>query len=86
MQYARCQCGKVERWDSGYPIFPCQGCTDCQTTLARSQSGHSPLAPHKLQRHEEKRTVDGKGVSSRIWDVCSVCGDTQEIKSTKPAS
>jgi len=84
MQYAKCKCGKRERWDSGYPIYPCQGCEDCQTTLARGPSGHLPLVPHKMQRHEEKRIIDGKEKYSRIWDGCSVCGDTEEAKPEHP--
>jgi hypothetical protein len=37
-----------------------------------------------MQRHEEKRISDGKEKYSRIWDVCSVCGDTEEVKPEQP--
>ncbi len=55
MQYSRCQCGNAERWDSGEMLHPCQGCTYCKTTLARTPEDHAPLEPHQLFQSSEKR-------------------------------
>ena len=59
MQYSRCKCGKAERWCSGYPIHPCEGCEDCGTTLSFGPENHKPLQPHKWQEIKEIRIVGG---------------------------
>lgn len=51
MRYLRCKCGKHEHWNSGVRIWDCQGCRDCNTTIAGGPDGHrSPVPPHQMAR------------------------------------
>ena len=81
MKYAKCKCGECERWDSGYPIFECQGCTKCGTTLAHGPSGHKPLKPHTWKEIVKTTKVDGKVVDEERYKVCDVCGYEERQKS-----
>lgn len=59
MRYMRCKCGKVTCWTSmGHP--ECQGCEECNTTLAESPDGHSTPAPHEWREEWaiDKQTGD----------------------------
>jgi len=73
MQYSKCKCGKAERWCSGYPIHPCEGCEDCGTTLSFGPNGHKPLQSHKWQEIKEVRVIDGVEKVERHYWNCSVC-------------
>lgn len=67
MQYARCKCGAVEHWDSGYMLHPCQGCEKCNTTISRFKTGHKELEPHKPKKQFNTNT----GEFSHY--ICAVC-------------
>lgn len=78
MKYAMCKCGELAMWHSGYPIHPCQGCEECQTTLAEYPDDHRPLQPHQWQVVEETKTVDGVVVKHVKYEHCAVCERNRE--------
>lgn len=73
MQYFKCRCGNAERWCSGYPVHPCEGCEECGTTLASGPNGHEQLQPYKWQLVEDVTRVDGVEIRRNAYYRCMVC-------------
>lgn len=48
MQYSRCKCGRITSWGS-IGSSKCDGCSDCNTTLAQHPDYHEELMPHDLK-------------------------------------
>lgn len=68
MKYYRCRCGKREHWNSGFPIYDCQGCRDCNTTIAGGPEGHrTPVPPHQMARLQVE-SDEGEAFEHRCWD------------------
>lgn len=45
MKHYRCKCGRAESLSDDSP-WDCEGCDECNTTLAENPSGHRTPIPH----------------------------------------
>ena len=73
MQHYRCKCGKATAHTSGTPMYDCQGCKECKTTLAQSENGHKELIPHDLEDFKEIHEVDGVQKVVKHYKRCKRC-------------
>ena len=49
MIYRTCNCGKSERWDSGFSPWPCEGCDECGSQYGHPDDTSIPVRePHVL--------------------------------------
>ena len=72
MKYYRCKCGKSESWGS-LPPRPCEGCEECNTTLASHPDYHRSPDDHTFV--ETKVKIDGgHGILTR----CQYCHKTKD--------
>ncbi len=46
MQFWRCECGKCEKYESGMPPQPCEGCDECGTAFAQRPGDHVQKIGH----------------------------------------
>ncbi len=65
----RCKCGKVTGWSTD-GMHPCQGCNECNTTLATHPDEHKPLKPH------EERIIYNRSTGKPDYIICKRCGAT----------
>lgn len=77
MQYLRCKCGNVTAWSS-MGTYDCEGCSECQTTLAAHPNNHRPLQPHKMVTSYNQNT-------GKPYKRCANCGhiDDETYKQSK---
>jgi hypothetical protein len=76
MRYMRCKCGKCECWTSmGHAS--CDGCDECNSTLAEGPDGHRDIAPHDFREEWE---IDPKtGVRWRV-QKCLRCYHEEKVE------
>jgi hypothetical protein len=81
MQYGRCECGAVQSWDSGMPQHDCQGCEECNTTIASYKTGHKPLQRHKPKKKFNQNTGEFSHYHcSECYERCDEDGNTLRPK------
>ena len=80
MKYKRCKCGKMERWDTGEAVKPCEGCRECQTTFAEHPDDHKLLQPHDWEPRFNSRT----GEPDRR--MCRRCHAIEKVDQSESAS
>jgi len=68
MNYLRCKCGKITSWSSYTSAKDCEGCKECNTTLAVDISLHKPLVDHNYVTKYNSNT-------GKPYKVCSVCDE-----------
>lgn len=66
----RCKCGKCTGWSS-MGMSDCQGCEECNTTLASHPEGHKELAPHEYEIMYYQHT-------GKPYKICKNCMKTDE--------
>lgn len=72
MQYYRCKCGTIETWSNDVPIYDCQGCTTCNTTIALTPLDHKVLIPHDFNKIRYNENT------GKPYTVCTICGLNNE--------
>ena len=78
MKYRRCKCGKLTSWGSMGPQ-PCEGCEECNTTLALAPDMHKAPIPHEWETETVSR--DGKVVREETY--CKRCHTKKPKDDTK---
>ena len=66
MRYIRCKCGERIGWTSD-GTAPCDGCSECNTTLETHPSLHRTPVPHDLVERYDGRT-------GKPYKRCRLCG------------
>jgi hypothetical protein len=67
MNYWRCKCGRQTSWESGMPPAKCEGCNECNTTLAMYPDMHETPIEHDLEPRFNVRTGEPDG------SICRRC-------------
>jgi len=79
MNYWRCKCGKSEKWESGMPPRPCEGCDECGTTFATHATGHMMRAPHNLEiRYDTHTGKPSHKVCTECWERFELTDEEKE--------